>query len=97
MALITVGQLAQGRLEDLAGLADKSRSIHDSGCVGKGARNADADRTRPTEQRTLVRAAGMALDQNLPFEGVALRGVSADIKQIGIPAEDFAIAEHENA
>src|ERR1700678_3535999 len=39
----------------------------------------------------------MALDQHLAFEGIALRGVGADVKQIGIAAEDFAIPEHDNA
>ncbi len=37
IALIALGQLAQGRLEDLAGLADKSRPVHDGLVVGEGA------------------------------------------------------------
>src|ERR1700692_968143 len=39
----------------------------------------------------------MALDQYLAFEGIALRSVGADVKQIGVAAEDFAIPEHNNA
>src|ERR1700719_5313848 len=39
----------------------------------------------------------MALDQYLAFEGIALGSVGADVKQIGVAAEDFAIPEHDNA
>src|SRR6202034_2106174 len=96
MSLIAVGQPAQGRLEDLAGLADKSRSVHDGCGVGEGAGNADADRARSAKQWILIRAAGVALDQYLAFKGITLRGVGAGVKQIGIAPDDLAIPEHDN-
>jgi hypothetical protein len=51
----------------------------------------------PAEQRIGVRTAGMALDQNLALEGIALGRVAAGVKQIGIAAEDLAIPEHDHA
>src|SRR5882757_3583867 len=94
--LCELGQLAQCRLEDLAGLAHQSGSIHDSRGIGEGAGNADADRARAAEQRIGIGTAGMALDQNLALEGVSLRRVTAGVKQIGIAAEYFAIPEHDH-
>src|ERR1700761_1136198 len=97
MALVSLGQLAQGRPEDLTGLADKRGSVHDGLAIGEGAGNANAHRTGATEQRALVRAVGVALDQDLALEGVALGGVSADVIQISVAAEDFAVPEHDHA
>src|SRR5438445_10191936 len=39
----------------------------------------------------------MALDQNLALKGVVLYGVGAGVKQIGIAAQDFAVAEHDHS
>src|SRR5664279_2230140 len=79
-ALVGVGQFAQRRLEDLAGLADQSRSVHHAGAVGEGTGDADAHRARAAEQRVGVGTGGMALDQNLALEGVALGRVAASVK-----------------
>src|ERR1039457_1996974 len=73
--LVDLGQFAQSRLEDLAGLAHKRRPTHDRRRIGERAGDADADRTRPAEQRTGVGTRGMALNQNLALEGIALRRI----------------------
>src|SRR5947207_15802577 len=39
----------------------------------------------------------MTLDQNLALKGVVLYGVGAGVKQIGIAAQDFAVAEHDHS
>src|SRR5258705_5587757 len=96
-ALVSIGQLAQRRLEDLAGLAYQRRSVHPRGGVGEGAGDADADRARAAEQRIDVGTAGMTLHQNLALEGVPFRRIGAGVKQIGIAAEDLAIPEHDHA
>src|SRR6202011_3156442 len=95
--LVDLGEFAQGCFEDLAGPAHKSGPIHPSGRIGERAGDADADRTRPAEQRIRIATAGMALDQYLALEGVPLRRIAAGVKQIGIAAEDFAIPEHDHA
>src|ERR1019366_6241099 len=59
--------------------------------------DANADRTRPAEQRIGIGTGGMALDQNLALEGIALGHIAAGVKQIGIAAEDLAIPEHDHA
>src|SRR5665213_2449883 len=97
-SLIGVGEEEQRRLENLAGLADQRGAVHDCGIVGVGAGNADANRTRAAEQRVGIRATGMALDQHLALEGIAgFDGIAADVKQVSVAAEDFAIPEHDNA
>src|ERR1700729_2286032 len=95
--LIGVGEEPQRRLEDLAGLADQCGAVHDGGIVGIGAGNADADRAWPAEQGVGVRAGGMALDQHFALEGVAGPDrIAADVEQVCVAAEDFAIPEHDN-
>src|SRR5437868_6515904 len=95
--LIGVGQFAQSRREYLAGLAYQGGAIHDACGVGEGAGHPDADRARTAEQRIGIGATGMALHQHLAFEAVAFGRVGAGVKQIGIAAEDLAIAEHHYA
>jgi len=63
-----LGEFAQRRLEDLAGLPTSGRSISSSRRIGEGAGDADADRTRPTEQRVRIGAAGMALASTSPLK-----------------------------
>ena len=49
------------------------------------------------EQRIVIVArGGVALHQDLAFEGVALHGVAASIKQIGVAAEDLAVPEQND-
>ena len=50
------------------------------------------------EQRIGVLArGGVTLHQHLALEGVALHGVAAGVKQIGVAAEDLAVAEQNHA
>ena len=66
--------------------------------VGEGAGDADADRGRAAEQRIVVVAREcVALHQHLALEGVVLHRVAAGVKQIGVAAEDLAVAEHNHA
>jgi hypothetical protein len=81
----------------MAGLADQGRAVHHRRGIGEGAGDPDADRARAAEQRIGVGTGGMALDQHLALEGIALRSVGAGVKQIGIAAEDLAVTEQDHA
>ena len=39
----------------------------------------------------------MALNENLAFERIVLHGVGAGIIEIGVAADDLAVAEHDHA
>ena len=51
----------------------------------------------PNSGLSSSRGRGVALHQHLALEGVALHGVAAGIEQIGVAAEDLAIAEQNHA
>src|SRR6185312_6946566 len=96
--LIDIRQLVQGGAEDLARFADERGSIHAAAGIGKSSGNADADRIGAAEQRIVIVARGsVALHQDLALEGVALHGVAAGIKQVGVAAENLAVPEQNDA
>ena len=91
-------ELVQRGAEDLARFADERGSIHAAAGVGEGSGYADADRIGAAEQRIVIVArGGVALHQDLAFEGIALHGVAAGIKQIGVAAENLAVPEQNDA
>src|SRR6185437_8321501 len=95
--LVDVGELVQRGAEDLAGLADQCGAIHASAGVGERAGDTDANRGGPAEQWLVVIAGrGVALHQHLALEGVVLDRVAAGIEQVGVAADDLAVAEHNN-
>src|SRR5262249_24137700 len=96
-ALVYIRQLVQRRAEYLAGFADQRRPVHGAARVGEGAGYADADRAGSAEQRIVVVARrSVTLHQHLAFEGVALHGVAAGVEQVGVAAEDLAVAEQNH-
>ena len=96
--LIDIRQLVQGGAEDLARFADERGSVHAAAGIRESSGYADADRIGPAEQRiVIVTRGGVALYQDLALEGIALHGVAAGIKQIGVTAENLAVPEQNDA
>src|SRR4029079_8255274 len=60
---------------------------------------ADADRRRTAEQRIVVAArGGVPLHQHLALEGIVVpHRVAAGVKEIGVAAENLAVAEKNHA
>src|SRR5882757_366740 len=96
--LVGIREPVQRRPKNLAVFADQRRAVHGAARVGEGAGYADADRVGSAEQRVVVVArGGVALHQHLALEGVALHGVAAGVKQIGVAAEDLSVPEQNHA
>src|SRR5215217_9605137 len=97
-ALVDIRQLVEGGAEDLARFADQRGSVHAAAGIGESSGYADADRTGAAEQRIVIVArGGVALHQDLALEGIALHGVAAGIKKIGVAAENLAVPEQNDA
>src|SRR6185312_8303007 len=99
VALVDIRQLVQRGAKNLAGFADERGPVHAAAGVGEGPRYADADRIRAAAEQRIVIVArrGVALYQHFAFEAVTLHSVAAGIKQVGVAAEDLAIAEQNDA